>query len=99
MASVKAFTLKGKVIKERVTLPSHFDTPYRPDVIKRAVLAVQSRRRQPHGVDAGAEHAVLGNSQAILRLGRGDGVAVQPGGEQRRVQSSAELLPIDPSRH
>lgn len=51
MASVKAFTLKGKVIKERVTLPSHFDTPYRPDVIKRAVLAVQSRKRQPHGVD------------------------------------------------
>ncbi len=51
MASVKAFTLKGKTIKERVTLPSHFDTPYRPDVIKRAVLALQSRRRQPHGVD------------------------------------------------
>ncbi|MFW9792684.1 MAG: 50S ribosomal protein L4 [Candidatus Thorarchaeota archaeon] len=51
MASVKAFTLKGKVLKERVTLPSHFETPYRPDVIKRAVLAVQSRRRQPHGVD------------------------------------------------
>ena len=51
MAIVKAFTLKGKVIKERVTLPSHFDTPYRPDVIKRAVLAVQSRRHQPHGVD------------------------------------------------
>ncbi len=51
MASVKAFTLQGKVIKERVTLPSHFDTPYRPDVIKRAVLSVQSRKRQPHGVD------------------------------------------------
>jgi large subunit ribosomal protein L4e len=51
MTIVKAFTLKGKTIKERVTLPDHFDTPYRPDVIKRAVLAVQSRRRQPHGVD------------------------------------------------
>jgi len=51
MTDVKAFTLKGKTIKERVTLPAQFDTPYRPDVIKRAVLAVQSRRRQPHGVD------------------------------------------------
>lgn len=51
MAIVKAFALNGKTLKERVTLPSHFDTPYRPDVIKRAVLAVQSRRRQPHGVD------------------------------------------------
>ena len=51
MTVVKAFTLKGKTIKERVTLPAQFDTPYRPDIIKRAVLAVQSRRRQPHGVD------------------------------------------------
>jgi large subunit ribosomal protein L4e len=51
MATVKAFSLQGKTLKERVDLPSHFDTPYRPDIIKRAVLAVQSRRRQPHGVD------------------------------------------------
>lgn len=51
MATVKAFSLRGKPIKERVDLPAQFETPYRPDVIKRAVLAVQSRQRQPHGVD------------------------------------------------
>ena len=51
MATIKTYTLKGKASKESVDLPSQFDTPYRPDVIKRAVLAVQSRRRQPHGVD------------------------------------------------
>jgi len=51
MASVKTFSLKGKPTKESVVLPSHFETPYRPDVIKRAVLTVQSRRYQPHGVD------------------------------------------------
>jgi large subunit ribosomal protein L4e len=39
MASVKTYSLKGKPSKDR------------PDVIKRAVLAVQSRRYQPHGVD------------------------------------------------
>ena len=50
MASVKIYSLKGKG-GEKVKLPSQFDTPYRPDIIKRAVLAVQSRRRQPHGVD------------------------------------------------
>jgi large subunit ribosomal protein L4e len=50
MASVKTYSLKGKA-GEAVTLPSQFDTPYRPDVIKRAVLALQSLRRQPHGVD------------------------------------------------
>jgi len=51
MATVKTYTLTGKASKETIELPSHFDTPYRPDVIRRAVLAIQSRRFQPHGVD------------------------------------------------
>jgi len=51
MASVKTYSLKGKATKETVALPAQFETPYRPDVIKRAVLAVQSRGYQPHGVD------------------------------------------------
>ncbi len=50
MAKVKTYSLKGKA-GTAIDLPSHFDTPYRPDLIKRAVLAVQSRRYQPHGVD------------------------------------------------
>ncbi|MDF1538523.1 MAG: 50S ribosomal protein L4 [Candidatus Thorarchaeota archaeon] len=50
MTSVKTYTLKGKA-GTAIELPSHFDTPFRPDLIKRAVLSVQSRRRQPHGVD------------------------------------------------
>jgi len=51
MANIKTYTLTGKPSKESLDLPAQFDTPYRPDVIKRAVLALQSRRRQPHGVD------------------------------------------------
>jgi large subunit ribosomal protein L4e len=51
MVSVKTYSLKGKATKETVALPAQFETPFRPDVIKRAVLAVQSRRYQPHGVD------------------------------------------------
>jgi large subunit ribosomal protein L4e len=51
MANVKSYTLTGKPSKENVELPPQFDTPYRPDVIRRAVLAIQSRRFQPHGVD------------------------------------------------
>ena len=50
MTSVKTYSLKGKA-GTAVDLPSHFDTPYRPDLIKRAVLSLQSRRYQPHGVD------------------------------------------------
>ncbi|MHA1908366.1 MAG: 50S ribosomal protein L4 [Candidatus Thorarchaeota archaeon] len=50
MASVKTYSLKGKA-GTAIPLPTQFDTPYRPDMIKRAVLAVQSRQRQRHGVD------------------------------------------------
>ncbi len=50
MVNTKTYSLKGKA-GTAIELPSQFDTPYRPDIIKRAVLAVQSRRRQPHGVD------------------------------------------------
>jgi large subunit ribosomal protein L4e len=44
------FDLQGKATG-KITLPSVFSTPVRPDVIKRAVLAIQSNRRQPQGRD------------------------------------------------
>ncbi len=47
---VKTYSLKGKA-GAAIELPVHFETPYRPDLIKRAVLSLQSRRYQPHGVD------------------------------------------------
>ena len=42
--------LKGKK-KGKLDLPEIFSTPYRPDIIKRAVLAAQSARRQKYGTD------------------------------------------------
>ncbi len=50
MVTTKTYSLKGKA-GAAIKLPVQFDTPYRPDVIKRAVLALQSHRYQPHGVD------------------------------------------------
>jgi len=47
---VKVFDLNGNVVSE-ISLPKVFTTPYRPDVIKRAVLAMQSKKRQPYGTD------------------------------------------------
>ena len=35
----------------KTTLPALFATPIRPDIIKRAVLAIQSHKRQPQGRD------------------------------------------------
>lgn len=42
--------LNGKK-KGDINLPEVFSTPYRPDLIKRAVLAAQANRRQRYGTD------------------------------------------------
>lgn len=42
------YSLNGKQLEEK-ELPRFFDVRVRPDLIKRAVLAVQSQRRQPYG--------------------------------------------------
>ncbi len=54
---LKIKDLSGKVVKE-IDLPPHFDEPYRSDLITRAVLAIQSHRRQPYGASplAGKQH-------------------------------------------
>ncbi|MEM7819849.1 MAG: 50S ribosomal protein L4 [Candidatus Aenigmatarchaeota archaeon] len=46
----KVYDLNGNVLEE-IELPNIFNTPYRPDIIRRAVLAIQSARRQPYGTD------------------------------------------------
>ena len=50
MAQTEIFDLQGKSTG-KITLPTVFSTPLRPDVIKRAVLAIQSSRIQPQGRD------------------------------------------------
>ena len=47
---VKVHDLEGKNVGD-VKLPSVFDTAYRPDIIKRAVLSIMSKKRQPYGAD------------------------------------------------
>jgi len=37
--------------KNEIELPKVFNTDFRPDLIKRAVLAIQSHKRQPYGVN------------------------------------------------
>jgi large subunit ribosomal protein L4e len=48
--TAEIYDLQGKSTG-KVTLPEVFSTPLRPDVIKRAVLAIQSSRLQPQGRD------------------------------------------------
>lgn len=47
---VGIYDLNGK-IKGKIDLPDVFKMPFRPDLIKRAVLALQSQKRQPYGTD------------------------------------------------
>jgi len=46
----KVFDLDGKQV-DRIRLPDIFRTQFRPDVIKRAVIAIQSHSLQPKGRD------------------------------------------------
>ncbi len=48
--TAEIFDLQGKATG-KINLPAVFQTPIRPDVIKRAVLAIQSNRIQPQGRD------------------------------------------------
>ncbi|UCG95570.1 MAG: 50S ribosomal protein L4 [archaeon] len=47
---VNVLDLQGKV-KEKMELPKVFSTPYRSDLIRRAVIAAQANRRQKYGSD------------------------------------------------
>jgi large subunit ribosomal protein L4e len=69
---VHLLNLQGKP-GESVNLPLAFSAPIRTDLIRRAVVAAQSRRRQPHGTSptAGARHSVQWS-------GKGKGVSRSP---------------------
>ncbi len=67
------YSLEGEVTEE-IELPSVFETEYRPDVIKRAVLSCISKRIQKRGTkkEAGKRHVVhyLGTNRGISRVPR-----------------------------
>jgi len=71
--SAEIFDLQGESTG-KITLPNIFATPLRPDVIKRAVLAIQSSRRQPQGRDPMAGKRTTaesrGTGMAMARIPR-----------------------------
>lgn len=70
--TAKLFSLEGKSVG-KVELPAVFATPLRPDVIKRAVLAIQSGRIQPQGRDP-----MAGKKTTAESRGTGSGIARIP---------------------
>jgi large subunit ribosomal protein L4e len=62
--TAKIFNLEGKPIG-KIELPPIFGTALRPDVIKRAVLAIQSNRLQPQGRDIMAGKRTTAESRGV----------------------------------
>lgn len=85
MKKVNIYGIDG-AIKEKIDLPEVFDTPYRPDIIKKAFVIHRSSKRQPYGSDpnAGAKHATasVGKGRGMSRVPRltqGRRAALAPG--------------------
>ena len=84
--SAKVFDLKGEEVS-KLNLPQIFNTPSRPDVIKRAVVTIQSHKYQPQGRDpmAGKRNTAesrgtgLGISRMPRLKARGQRAAFAPG--------------------
>jgi large subunit ribosomal protein L4e len=70
--TAKVYTLEGK-LAGKLELSPIFATPLRPDVIKRAVLAIQSSRFQPQGRDP-----MAGKRTSAESRGTGSGSARIP---------------------
>ncbi|WP_202319343.1 50S ribosomal protein L4 [Archaeoglobus neptunius] len=64
--------LNGEVVEE-IDLPEVFNEEFRPDIIKKAVLAIQSHRRQPYG-----PNPLSGVNYAWENWGPGHGYARVP---------------------
>jgi len=80
--TTKIFDLDGKAIG-KLKVPKVFKTPLRPDVIKRAVVAIQSHRFQPQG-----RNPLAGKRRSVESLGAGHGLSRFPrlkAGGQRAV--------------
>ena len=62
--TTKVFDLKGETVG-KVKLPEVFKTPVRPDVIKRALVALQSRGFQAQGRDSMAGKRTTAESRGV----------------------------------
>lgn len=69
----KVLGLSGNVVKE-IELPQTFDEVYRPDLIKKAVVAAQSNRLQPYGPNSrsglNTSAETWGTGRGMARVGR-----------------------------
>lgn len=80
------YDLQGKPTT-KTALPTVFTTPIRPDVIKRAVLAIQSHKRQPQG-----RNPMAGKRTTAESRGTGMGISRVP-----RIKGGSGRAALAPS--
>jgi len=101
MTKVNVYGIDGAV-KESVELPTVFDTPYRPDIIRKSFNVLHANKRQPYGADplAGTKHATAsvgkGRGQSrVPRLTQGRTAALAPcvvGGRREHPPKAEQKL-------
>lgn len=73
MAKTNVYSIKGE-ISGNVKIPDVFSTEYRPDIIKKAILAAAANKRQPYGPAprSGMRHSVStwGKGRGVSRVQR-----------------------------
>ena len=73
MAQTNVYSVKGEV-SGTIEVPEVFSSEYRPDIIKRAILAAAANKRQPYGPNerAGMRHSVStwGKGRGVSRVQR-----------------------------
>ncbi|MHA2052500.1 MAG: 50S ribosomal protein L4 [Candidatus Hodarchaeales archaeon] len=90
LSDIPIFDLEGKEV-EKIELSEIFETPFRPDIIKRAVLASRRNRQISYGVDPRA-----GKKTSAESWGTGRGAARVPRvkGSRTHSASRAALIPF-----
>ncbi|WP_336327154.1 50S ribosomal protein L4 [Halovenus sp. HT40] len=78
-----------------VDLPDVFESEYRPDLIKKAVLAAQANRKQDYGAD---EYAGMRTPAESFGSGRGMAHVPREGGKGRRVPQTVGGRPAHPPK-
>lgn len=78
-----------------VELPAVFETVYRPDLIRQAVLAAQANRKQDHGAD---EYAGMRTPAESPGSGRGMAHVPRENGQGRRVPQTVGGRPAHPPK-
>lgn len=72
-SQINVYSLEGEVM-HKADLPTVFHASYRPDVIRKAVVAEEANKRQPYGASprAGVKHSVStwGKGRGVARVQR-----------------------------